>query len=141
VRCKTYSSCNLERVCDASSATLSFTLISEQVEEYGKVNLIEPIRATPETLASICYTSVSTYAVLPVPLIEASNHRVQQAVLRVTIPLFFVLSKRLHSVGAMLKHKNLALATQSNLYGLRLPADVCLLSYLPLAHIYEVTFD
>jgi long-chain acyl-CoA synthetase len=33
---------------------------------------------------------------------------------------------------------NLALATQSNMYGLQLPDDGTLLSYLPLAHIYEV---
>ncbi|KAG6820567.1 hypothetical protein H0H93_015087 [Arthromyces matolae] len=32
---------------------------------------------------------------------------------------------------------NLALATQSNLYGLSLPEAATLLSYLPLAHIYE----
>jgi len=41
-------------------------------------------------------------------------------------------------IGVVLKHKNLALATQSNMYGLELPEDAILLSYLPLAHIYEV---
>ena len=40
----------------------------------------------------------------------------------------------------LLKHMNLALATQSNLHGLELPDDAIVLSYLPLAHIYEVTF-
>ncbi|KAF8630423.1 hypothetical protein AX15_002971 [Amanita polypyramis BW_CC] len=39
--------------------------------------------------------------------------------------------------GAVLKHKNLAFAVQSNLYGLSLPDGAALLSYLPLAHIYE----
>ncbi|KAH9484154.1 Long chain acyl-CoA synthetase 6, peroxisomal [Psilocybe cubensis] len=39
--------------------------------------------------------------------------------------------------GVVLKHKNLAVATHSNMYGLMLPEDACLLSYLPLAHIYE----
>ncbi|RDB21311.1 Long chain acyl-CoA synthetase 7, peroxisomal [Hypsizygus marmoreus] len=39
--------------------------------------------------------------------------------------------------GVVLSHGNLALATQSNLYGLQLPDDASLLSYLPLAHIYE----
>ncbi|KAF9532324.1 hypothetical protein CPB83DRAFT_847650 [Crepidotus variabilis] len=39
--------------------------------------------------------------------------------------------------GALLKHKNLALATQNNMYGLELPEHATLLSYLPLAHIYE----
>lgn len=32
----------------------------------------------------------------------------------------------------------MAVATQSNLYGLMLPEDGSLLSFLPLAHIYEV---
>ncbi|KAF9052692.1 hypothetical protein BJ165DRAFT_1442019 [Panaeolus papilionaceus] len=39
--------------------------------------------------------------------------------------------------GVVLRHKNLALATQSNMYGMELPDTGCLLSYLPLAHIYE----
>lgn len=34
-------------------------LILISVEAYGMANLIEPIRPTPETVASICYTSVS----------------------------------------------------------------------------------
>ncbi|KAF8894464.1 hypothetical protein BD779DRAFT_1745129 [Infundibulicybe gibba] len=41
------------------------------------------------------------------------------------------------SVSALLTHGSLALATQSNLYGLALPEESSLLSYLPLAHIYE----
>jgi len=40
--------------------------------------------------------------------------------------------------GAVLKHKNLALAVQSNLYGLSLPDNGSMISYLPLAHIYGV---
>ncbi|KAF8654112.1 hypothetical protein AX16_003645 [Volvariella volvacea WC 439] len=39
--------------------------------------------------------------------------------------------------GVILKHKNLAMATQSYMYGLSIPEDPVLLSYLPLAHIYE----
>ncbi|KAI0063466.1 acetyl-CoA synthetase-like protein [Artomyces pyxidatus] len=41
--------------------------------------------------------------------------------------------------GAILTHGLLAAATQSNLYGYAIPPDVrgVLLSYLPLAHIYE----
>ncbi|KAH0584041.1 hypothetical protein H2248_009615 [Termitomyces sp. 'cryptogamus'] len=39
--------------------------------------------------------------------------------------------------GVVLTHGNLASATQSNLYGLTLPDAACLISYLPLAHIYE----
>ncbi|KAF8636675.1 hypothetical protein AX17_003481 [Amanita inopinata Kibby_2008] len=39
--------------------------------------------------------------------------------------------------GVVLRHRNLALAVQSNLYGLQLPDNGTLLSYLPLAHIYE----
>lgn len=41
-------------------------------------------------------------------------------------------------IGVLLLHKNLAVATQSNLYGIELPDDAIMLSYLPLAHIYEV---
>jgi long-subunit acyl-CoA synthetase (AMP-forming) len=40
--------------------------------------------------------------------------------------------------GAVLRHKNLALSTQSNLYGLSMPDSGVMLSYLPLAHIYGV---
>jgi long-chain acyl-CoA synthetase len=40
--------------------------------------------------------------------------------------------------GVVLSHKNLALSTYSNLYGLELPDQGILMSYLPLAHIYEV---
>ncbi|KAG6832688.1 hypothetical protein H0H92_012260 [Tricholoma furcatifolium] len=39
--------------------------------------------------------------------------------------------------GVVLTHANFALAAQSNLYGLSLPDAACLMSYLPLAHIYE----
>ncbi|KAF9567606.1 acetyl-CoA synthetase-like protein [Agrocybe pediades] len=74
-----------------------------ELEEYGKANLIEPIPAYPELVASICYTSGTT-----------SNPK-----------------------GVLLKHKNLAVATASNMYGMELADDACLLSYLPLAHIYE----
>lgn len=79
----------------------------KEFEAYGKAHLIEPIPATPETVASVCYTSGTTST----------------------------------PKGVLLKHKNLALATQSNLYGLQLPEVACLLSYLPLAHIYERTME
>ncbi|KAF5358282.1 hypothetical protein D9756_001698 [Leucocoprinus leucothites] len=74
-----------------------------ELEAYGKANLIEPIKPTPDTIATICYTSGTT-----------SNPK-----------------------GVILRHKNLAMATCSNLYGLALPDDGILMSYLPLAHIYE----
>lgn len=43
--------------------------------------------------------------------------------------------------GVILRHKALAMAICSNLYGLALPDDGVLMSYLPLAHIYEVCVD
>ena len=43
--------------------------------------------------------------------------------------------------GVVLLHKNLALATYSNLYGLELPDQGILMSYLPLAHIYQRTCE
>ncbi|TFK76601.1 acetyl-CoA synthetase-like protein [Pluteus cervinus] len=39
--------------------------------------------------------------------------------------------------GALLRHKNLAMAITSNMHGLSIADDAVLLSYLPLAHIYE----
>ncbi|KAF5386761.1 hypothetical protein D9615_001647 [Tricholomella constricta] len=39
--------------------------------------------------------------------------------------------------GVVLTHANFALSTQSNLFGLQLPEEAILMSYLPLAHIYE----
>lgn len=74
-----------------------------ELEAEGKANLLQPIPATPNTVASICYTSGTT-----------NNPK-----------------------GVVLLHKNLAVATQSNLYGMELPDHAILLSYLPLAHIYE----
>ncbi|KIL69616.1 hypothetical protein M378DRAFT_1048314 [Amanita muscaria Koide BX008] len=74
-----------------------------ELEAIGKANPIEPIPATPDLLACICYTSGTT-----------GNPK-----------------------GALLTHGNFALSVQSNLYGLNLTDDGILLSYLPLAHIYE----
>lgn len=74
-----------------------------ELEAYGKANLIDPIRAKPESIASICYTSGTT-----------NNPK-----------------------GVLLTHMSLALSTHSNIHGLNLPDDACIMSYLPLAHIYE----
>lgn len=43
--------------------------------------------------------------------------------------------------GVVLKHSHLATATQSNLYGMIVPPEVVLISYLPLAHIYEASSE
>ncbi|XP_006462792.1 hypothetical protein AGABI2DRAFT_186655 [Agaricus bisporus var. bisporus H97] len=75
----------------------------DEFEAYGMANLIEPIRPTPETVASICYTSGTTDT----------------------------------PKGAVLKHKALAISIACQLYGLHMPDNATLLSYLPLAHIYE----
>ena len=40
--------------------------------------------------------------------------------------------------GAVLTHRNLVASTISNLHGIVFNDDGLLLSYLPLAHIYEV---
>lgn len=45
-------------------------------------------------------------------------------------------------IGALLTHGNLAIAAKANLYGY--PVDderVTMMSYLPLAHIYEVCWQ
>lgn len=41
-------------------------------------------------------------------------------------------------LGAVLTHRNLVASTISNLHGIVFNDDGLLLSYLPLAHIYEV---
>ncbi|TEB35960.1 long-chain-fatty-acid-CoA ligase [Coprinellus micaceus] len=74
-----------------------------EFEAIGKANVLPSIPATPNAVASICYTSGTT-----------------------NLPK-----------GVVLSHKNLALSTYSNLYGLELPDQGILMSYLPLAHIYE----
>lgn len=73
------------------------------VVEFGKAHLLENLPATPDQIASICYTSGTT-----------SNPK-----------------------GALLTHSQLASAPSANLYGYTLPERGCMISYLPLAHIYE----
>lgn len=66
------------------------------------------------------------------------THRVQQITPKVsTLPRSIGYETNMGK-GAILKHKTLAMATCSNMYGLALPEDGILMSYLPLAHIYEV---
>lgn len=44
-------------------------------------------------------------------------------------------------IGVLLTHGNLAIAANSNLYGYPIDHErVTMMSYLPLAHIYEVCF-
>ncbi|EIN07731.1 acetyl-CoA synthetase-like protein [Punctularia strigosozonata HHB-11173 SS5] len=86
----------------ADSVNIKLTTLRE-LEALGKENLIEPIPATPDQLATICYTSGTT-----------SNPK-----------------------GVLLTHGNLAAATQANLYALDIPDKGRMISYLPLAHIYE----
>lgn len=44
-------------------------------------------------------------------------------------------------LGVLLTHAQLAMGVQSNLYGWTIQERGCLLSYLPLAHIYEVSLS
>ncbi|KAA1474866.1 acetyl-CoA synthetase-like protein [Dentipellis sp. KUC8613] len=78
-----------------------------ELEEFGKAHLSEIQSATPDQLASICYTSGTTST----------------------------------PKGVLLTHGQMAAAVQSNLYGYSIPKTErgCVLSYLPLAHIYERT--
>ncbi|THH06751.1 hypothetical protein EW145_g3864 [Phellinidium pouzarii] len=74
-----------------------------ELEEFGKANNIPPIPATPEQIATICYTS----GTLSTPK------------------------------GAILTHGNLTFSVVTNLHGGLYDDKGVLLSYLPLAHIYE----
>jgi len=108
------------------------------VEAYGKANLIKPIPAYPDLVASICYTSVSIAlslsSIIFVHFLQGTTNNPKGISISNPIVDFCWVT----FLGVILKHKNLALATQSNLHGLELPEDAIILSYLPLAHIYEV---
>ncbi|KIL00658.1 hypothetical protein PAXRUDRAFT_821456 [Paxillus rubicundulus Ve08.2h10] len=74
-----------------------------EIESYGEANLIDPLPASVDQIASLCYTSGTTG----------------------------------HPKGAVLTHGNLATSVYSNLFCLEYPPNFRLMSYLPLAHIYE----
>ncbi|OBZ75953.1 Long-chain-fatty-acid--CoA ligase 5, partial [Grifola frondosa] len=74
-----------------------------ELEELGRAHLINPLPATPETLATICYTSGTT-----------GNPK-----------------------GVLLTHGNLASTTYAYLHMFDLNSETCMMSFLPLAHIYQ----
>jgi len=117
----------------------SFNESCSQVEAYGKANLIEPIKPTPDTVFSICYTSVrdQCFSLPPSPLLT-QWYREQLMSRKVTVYSLFRTSC-LCSLGVVWQHKNLAIATCAGLHGVYLPDDGSMMSYLPLAHAYEVS--
>ncbi|SRR6266403_2116447 len=61
---------------------------------------------------------------------------------KVTYKVRSIASLGLSNLGVLLTHGNLAIAAKSNLYGYPIDSErVTLLSYLPLAHIYEVCWQ
>jgi len=74
-----------------------------ELEKYGEEHLIPPLPVSPDTIASLCYTSGTTS----------------------------------QPKGAVLTHGNLASSAYSNMFGLDYPPNSIVISYLPLAHIYE----
>lgn len=120
------------------------------MEEYGKSNPVEPIPATKDQLASICYTSVgATNSLMNLPLKLTTNaDRVPRVILRVSGYDFRpyrgcgVSLNVEYASGVMLTHCQLAMGAQANLFGYTIPPSErgCIFSYLPLAHIYEVDF-
>jgi long-chain acyl-CoA synthetase len=94
------------------------------VEEMGAKAPIEPPNVTPETVATICYTSVRPSINLIKP---KSRIRVFQGTTG-------------NPKGAVLTQGALASATYSNTCGMDFTpfAVPVLLSFLPLAHIYGV---
>jgi len=111
------------------------------VEAYGKANRVEPIRAKPEAIASICYTSVSPSFSWKIMSDHRSRYRELPLIQKVLFAefLFEMLRNVNDFTGVLLSQASLGLATQSNIYGLAVPDEACLISYLPLAHIYEVS--
>ncbi|KAJ8592807.1 acetyl-CoA synthetase-like protein [Rhizopogon salebrosus TDB-379] len=76
-------------------------------EKYGEEHLIPPLPISPNTIASLCYTSGTTS----------------------------------QPKGVILTHGNLASSAYSNMFGIEYPPNVTVLSYLPMAHIYERTLE
>lgn len=74
-----------------------------ELEKYGEEYLIPPLPVSPDTVASLCYTSGTTS----------------------------------QPKGVVLTHGNLASSAYSNMFGMDYPPNGSVLSYLPLAHIYE----
>ena len=133
-----------QAVCWTSVSPLLLSIIFWKfivtVESYGKANLIEPIPAYPDLIASICYTSVR---VLDMHALELFNFfypsfREQPAIPKVVLHVFQWPNSYWYLIGVLLSHKNLAISIQSHLYGMGLPEYPILISYLPLAHIYGV---
>ncbi|KAF8136104.1 hypothetical protein EV363DRAFT_1541981 [Boletus edulis] len=74
-----------------------------EIETFGEAHLIDPLPASVDQIATLCYTSGTTN----------------------------------RPKGAILTHGNLASSVYSNTFGGAIPPGLCILSYLPLAHIYE----
>ncbi|KAJ7492913.1 hypothetical protein B0H11DRAFT_2396137 [Mycena galericulata] len=100
-----------------------------EIEALGQANLIEPIAVLPTDIASICYTSGTT------------NMPKGDEPLPPFLPLALEPLTRAYanssSAGVVITHRQFASSVVTNLLGLELPDDNCMLSYLPLAHIYE----
>ncbi|KAL4074617.1 hypothetical protein V8B97DRAFT_2022828 [Scleroderma yunnanense] len=94
----------VRKVLSSWAETLGIRIIHlNEIEHYGEEHLIEPLPASPDQVASLCYTSGTTN----------------------------------RPKGAILTHGNLATAAYSNMFGIIFPPSCCVISYLPLAHIYE----
>ncbi|KAF9239647.1 long-chain-fatty-acid-CoA ligase [Melanogaster broomeanus] len=91
-----------------------------EIESYGEVNLIDPLPASVDQIATLCYTSGTT-----------SNPKGRSYFLAIGLPVTLALT------GAILTHGNLATSAYTNTYGISYPVNSCFMSYLPLAHIYE----
>jgi long-chain acyl-CoA synthetase len=94
------------------------------VEEIGVKSPVDPPIVTPETIATICYTSVR-------PPLDIYKHNLRIHVLQGTTG---------NPKGVILTQGALASATYSNICGMDVTPFVTpvLLSFLPLAHIYGV---
>ncbi|KAH0830405.1 hypothetical protein J3R83DRAFT_1799 [Lanmaoa asiatica] len=91
-----------------------------EIESFGEAHLMDPLPASVDQIASLCYTSGTT-----------NRPKGDRFSWNLIIFLVDILA------GAVLTHGNLATSTNSNMFGSHYPSNFGVLSYLPLAHIYE----
>ena len=115
------------------------------VEAFGNANLVDPIRPDPDTIATICYTSVG---LLPISCIGARfecltcYQGTSGTPKGNATPFRSPYRLLIYLLGVMLSHANVAMSVYAFLhYSAFIHPERTAMSFLPLAHVYEVRAD